>query len=140
LLLLYITTFTIILLTHKSFLWVSFSYLVAASVVTCCFKSYSLELYLPLFLFFLFNPSVLHYVFCLFSFLLWAIWCSLQPAFFLCRIINLEGTLEIIQCKPFLLVLRKLGAWEVKVLCCYVWNILTTFLQQLYYISQIEKG
>lgn len=56
---------------------------------------------------------------CLFSFLLWAVWHSLQSASFY-RIIKLEGTLEIIQCKHFLWVLRKLRPWEVsgiKLLC-----------------------
>lgn len=65
-----------------------------------------------------------------FSFLLWAVWRSLQHAFFLCRIIKLEGTLEIILFKHFLLVLRKLRPWEVKVSCSCVWSLSVTHLQQ----------
>lgn len=69
-------------------------------------------------------------ILCPISFLLWAVWHSLQHAFFLCRVIKLEGTLEIIQSKYFLLVLRKLRLWEVKVSCCCVWSLPIIHLQR----------
>lgn len=104
----------------------------------CCFGCYPLlQVLLPethLYLCVFFNSSIL----CLFSFLLRAVRHSLQSAFFLCRIIKLEGALEIIQSKHFLLVLRKLRSWEVKVPCYYVWNLPIIHLQQ---ISQTDwKG
>lgn len=106
--------------------------LAAALGIIHCFKSYSLKLNLSSCVFF--NPSIL----CLFSFLLRAVRHSLQSAFFLYRIIKLEGTLEIIQSKHFLLVLRKLRSWEVKVSCYCVWSLPITHLQQ---ISQTDwKG
>lgn len=124
---------TVILLTNSQILFIG----CFSSLFGCCVGYYPLLwVLLPetTFLLCFFNPSIL----CLFSFLLRAIRHSLQSAFFLCRIIKLEGTLEIIQSKHFLLVFRKLRSWEVKVSCYCVWSLPIIHLQQ---ISQTDwKG
>lgn len=123
-----LATTNIILLTNSQTLFIG----CFSSPFGCCFKCLSVALSLTaqnstyIFLV-LFQPFST--ILCLFSFLLWAVWHFLQPAFFLCRIMKLEGILEIIQSQHFLWVLRKLRPWEVKVSCCCIWSLPIIHLQ-----------